>query len=248
MKKTFLTILSAIAMVGMMASCEKQPDKPDKPDTPDTPDTPTEIVSIDGNFNDWSALKGAASAEIGEDSAYPGLLSLKAVADDTYIYVYFEYELQEEGEDGNLQTAAPFEIFVNSDNNSATGGYSWLWTDPGYEYMLECETGFLGEGSTVRDMDDMNLYLFDGVDGVDAWAEGGHLTQQEVTAFCESAGTVKSGIATVEVAFLRSVVNAAKAGKATLGIVAYNGGWGTTGVLPQGAAAGEVGLLEVTLP
>ena len=247
MKKIFLTIIAAVAMVSMVSSCNK-PDDPNKDPKDEPKDEPKEAVVIDGAFADWAALKDVAVAEIGETSAYPGLLTLKATADESNIYVYFEYELQEEGEDGALQTSAPFEIYVNSDGNPATGGASWLWSEIGYEYMLECETGFLGENNTVRDMDDMNIYLFDGVDGVDAWGEGGHLTQQEVTSFCESAGAIKNGIATVEVSFLRSVVNANKAGSCTLGIVAYNGGWGTTGVLPQGAAAGEVALMEVALP
>lgn len=246
MKRIFLTILAAISLVSFVA-CKEKVDPENKPDDNNGGNETTEAIAIDGSFADWAALKNAVSVSLGEDNAYPGLLAMKAYADETNIYIYFEYELQEIDEDGNIQTIAPFEIFVNSDDNSATGGASWLWADPGYEYMLECETGFLEDGN-VRDMDDMNIYLFDGVDGVDAWGEGGHLTQQEVTAFCESAGDVKSGVATVEVSFLRSVVNANKAGNCTLGIVAYNDAWGTTGVLPQGAAAGEVGMLEVTLP
>jgi len=114
--------------------------------------------------------------------------------------------------------------------------------------MLEDETGFLS-GNTVRDMSEtMNIYLFDGTHGADAWGEGGHLTQQSVTAFVESAGTVKNGVASVEVSVLRSVVNAAKAGNAAVGIVAYDGAWKTTGALPQGEAAGAVPMLDITLP
>ena len=250
MKKTFLTILTVLAMVSMVAACKKDPKPNDKPnDNPN--DEPTEVVTIDGNFADWAALKNVASAEPGEDAAYPGLLLMKAVADETNIYVYFEYELQDLGDMG-IQAAAPFEIFVNSDNNTATGGASWLWSEVGYEYMLESEDGFLANATTVRDMgEDIGLFLFDGVDGVDAWGDGGHLTKQEVTAFCESAGTVKNNIATVEVSFLRSVVNATKKGTVAIGLAAYDlsdPNWHTSGVLPLGVSAGEVGLLEVTLP
>lgn len=250
MKKIFLTIIAAVAMVSMFASCQEKPeDEKDK----EKEQEPTEAVTIDGNFADWAALKDVASAELDVDAnAYPGMLAMKAYADETSIYVYFEYELQEETpEEGDpfIQTSAPFEIFVDSDGDATTGGSSWLWSEVGYEYMLEDETGFLGEGNTVRDMaETMHIYHFDGVDGKDAWEEGGHLTELELSAYAESAGTVKNGVATVEVALLRSVVNASKAGTIAIGIVGYDGTWKTQGVLPQGEAAGAVAMLDVTLP
>lgn len=245
MKKTFLLLLSAVTVFGMVMSCNK-PDDPSKPDDPkDDPQEPeeTELIKIDGDFSDWSAAQGVATFDLGEEFAYPGLLTMKAVADEESFFIYFEYELQEE-----QGASSPFEIFVDADNDITTGGASWLWSEIGYEYMLEDESGWL-DGNSVTDMaSTMKIYNFDGVDGVDAWGEGGHLTQLELSDFCESAGTISNGIAKVEVAVLRSVVNANKAGKMSLGIVAYNEGWGTTGVLPQGAAAGAEPLLEINLP
>ena len=251
MKKVFLTLMTVIVVMAMV-SCNKDDNKKPNNNKPSGEDE-TELVTIDGNLDEWASIKGAAVAELDETFAYPGLTIMKAIADESSIYVYFEYELQEETEDV-IQTESPFEIFVNCDNNPTTGGYSWLWGDTedetykvGYEYMLESEGGWL-EGTTVKDMADMNIYNFDGVDGTDAWGEGGHLTQLELNSFCESAGKVVDGVAFVEVAFLRSVVNCSKSGKCSLGIVAYNGAWKTTGVLPQGASAGTAPMLEVALP
>ena len=248
MKKVFLTILSTIALFGLVCSCDEKPN-PDKPGGDDI-EEPTELVTIDGNFDDWAALKNASSAELGEEFAYPGLLAMKAIADDTNIYVYFEYELQQEGDedDSPLQPSSPFEIFVDADNNATSGGGSWLWSPIGYEFMLEDETGWLVDNKVVDMSGTMNIYKFDGVDGADAWGEGGHITQLELNSFCESAGKISSGIAKVELSFLRSVVNCTKSGKAAVGLVAYNSAWATTGVLPQGATAGAEALLEVTLP
>ena len=255
MKKVFLTLMTVIAVM-VMVSCNKDDNKK-KPNNNNQGGDETELVTIDGNLDEWASIKGAAVAELDEKFAYPGLTIMKAIADESSIYLYFEYELQEETEDV-IQVASPFEIFVNSDNNALTGGYSWLWGDPedpdheyykvGYEYMLESEAGWL-DGNKVVDMSEsMNIYNFDGIDGVDAWDEGGHLSQLELNSFCESAGKVVDGVAFVEVAFLRSVVNCTKSGKCSLGIVAYNAAWKTTGVLPQGETAGKATMLEVVLP
>lgn len=261
MKKVFLMLMTAIVMVAMV-SCKKDDNKNNGNKGNGGSDA-EELVAIDGNLDEWASIKGAATAELDEAFAYPGLKVMKAIADETNIYVYFEYELQDAVDTEEPQTDSPFEIFVDSDNNAATGGYTWLWGDAddetykvGYEYMLESEAGWL-EGTKVVDMSEsMNIYNFDGKDGVDAWADGGHLTQLELNSFCESAGKVVDGMAFVEVAFLRSVVNCSKSGKCNIGIVAYSTYkndegetlWPTTGVLPQGASAGKERLLEVALP
>ena len=247
-------LMTAIVMVAMV-SCNKDDNK-NKGNKDNNGGNETEdLITIDGNLDEWASIKGAATAELDEAFAYPGLKVMKAIADETNIYVYFEYELQDEKDSENLQVASPFEIFVDCDNNATTGGYSWIWGDAedetykvGYEYMLESEVGWL-DGTKVVDMSEsMNIYNFDGVDGVDAWGEGGHLTQLELNSFCESAGKVVDGMAFVEVAILRSVVNCSKSGKCNIGLVAYNAGWQTTGVLPQGASAGVERMLEVALP
>lgn len=255
-------LMTAIVMVAMV-SCKKDDNK-NKGGSGNGGSDVEELVAIDGKLDEWASIKGAATAELDDAFAYPGLQVMKAIADETNIYVYFEYELQDAVDTEEPQTSSPFEIFVDSDNNATTGGYSWIWGDAddetykvGYEYMLESETGWL-EGTKVVDMSEsMNIYNFDGKDGVDAWAEGGHLTQLELNSFCESAGKVVDGMAFVEVAFLRSVVNCSKSGKCNIGIVAYNSPykndegetvWQTTGALPQGASAGVERMLEVALP
>ena len=180
-------LMTAIVMVAMV-SCKKDDNK-NKNGNGNGGSDAEELVAIDGNLDEWASIKGAATAELDEAFAYPGLKVMKAIADETNIYVYFEYELQDEDGGDDIQVASPFEIFVDSDNNAATGGYSWIWGDAddetykvGYEYMLESEAGWL-EGTKVVDMSEsMNIYNFDGVDGVDAWAEGGHLTQLELNS------------------------------------------------------------------
>ncbi len=243
MKKIYRTLFAAVAVLGMMCSCEKTPQNKPGDDPDDKPEEPKELIVIDGDFSDWSTANGVVSTEIGEVSYYPGLLAMKAVADDTNIYVYFEYELAEE-----QGGAAPFEVFVNADNNPATAGGTWLWGESGYEYMLESEAGFL-DGNSIKNMDDLAVYAFTGEDGHDAFeTDPASLDKKDVKDFSENAGKVSNGVATVELSFLRSVVNANKAGKLSLGIVAYAASWATTGVLPQGESVGVEPLMEITLP
>ena len=246
MKKIFM-ILAAIAMVSMVA-CKKDDNKKDnKKDSEETTET---SIKVDGDFSDWSAIKsGVSSCELGEENAYPGLLAMKAYADEDNLFIYFEYEIQEEQGNG-----APIDIFVNADNNTATGGVSWLYTDDGmgYEFFVESEIGFLeNNNAAVRNMTDMAVYSFTGQNGTDAWDDvngDNGLTKKDVQDFCESAGKVSNGIAKVEISILRSVINATKKGTIGLGISTYFANWKTSGVLPQGAAVGAEALMDVTLP
>ena len=240
MKKSFLTILAIVAMVGAVCSCKK--DKPTPTPGPDTPDETT-LITIDGDFADWTKAANVVTAELDEEAtSYLNLLTMKAVADEENIYLYFEYEIAED------QTVAPIDILVNSDNNSATGFSSWIWTNVGWEYMLESEAGFLA-GSSVQSMDDLAVYKCNGPDGVDAWdAESNGMTKLELTSFAENAGKVESGIAYFEMSILRSAVNATKKGALTLGVTMTNvvdGDWVTTGILPT---FGSEDMLEVALP
>lgn len=242
MKKFFLYALAIVTVAGMISSCDKDK-KPSGGGGGGGQDV-AELITIDGDFADWDAATAASSFELEAEAPYAeGLIAMKAIADDSNIYIYFEYVLAEEQGD-----SAPFEIFIDADNNVLKGGASWLWDPIGYEYMLEDETGFYAAGA-VRDMSEsMNIYNYDGVDGADAWGEGGHLTQLEVSAFCESAGKVAGDVVKVEVSVLRSVVNCLKAGKCGVGLCAYTSGWATSGLLPQGEGAGTEPLLEVVLP
>ncbi len=246
MKKIFM-ILAAIAMVGMVA-CKKDDTKKEKTNTEET--TEAAAIKIDGDFSDWKALKsGVSSCELGEENAYPGLLAMKAYADEDNLYIYFEYEIQEEQGDG-----APIDIFVNADNSPATGGISWLYDKDGmgYEFFVESEKGFLeNNNAAVRNMTDMAVYSFTGQNGTDAWDDvngDAGLTKKDAQDFCESAGKVSNGVATVEISIPRSVINATKKGTIGLGISTYFASWATSGVLPQGAAAGAESLMDVTLP
>ena len=243
MKKVFLAILATIAVVGMV-SCNKD----DNGKSGKGKKTDTEVnIKIDGDLADWADV--AVGAEVSEETleTRAALLTLKAAADATNLYIYFEAQLEED------QAEAPIDIFINADGDTSTGFSSWLWNNVGWEFLLESETGYLASATAVRDMDDMNIYkakTWQGADGaqLDGWGTGAEMEQLELSGFCASAGKVVNGIAFVELSIARSAINARTKGTIGLGVEVHNAGWADIGMLPIGTDTGEVDVMEVVLP
>ena len=91
-------------------------------------------ITVDGDYSDWAALDASkvASATANADYTPAGLKSMKVYADAVYIHVYFEYDM-EYASDAN--TAIHF--YINSDNNTETGGYDDAHLSPDCDVMLE---------------------------------------------------------------------------------------------------------------
>lgn len=285
MKKFYLFLLAVLTVASLAISCKKDNTKPadkDK-DTETVSNDPQDggddaVITIGGDFSDWDNLDGVAECELDEDTgfSYPGLLCMKAIADEDYLYIYFQYQLQrtvpqaEEGEEGGeeggetmskadeeedypFQTSAPFNLFVNIDNDPETGYTSYIWSKEGcgYEKYVESEMGFLADATSTQHMTDMKVYQASGADGADAWDPDGGLDDLKLSDFFEDNVSLSNGVATVECSVLRSAIECNKPGKIAIGLIIYNGdipGWDETGVLPQGATAGSADLLEVVLP
>lgn len=137
--KKYLSFVAAASMACLaIVSCEKNPDggKDDGDNNPVT--TPTEVnISIDGDFSDWNAITETNSdgtvyfCATGAEG-YKGLRNLKATSDEDFIYMCFEVStskifMAEGGHHGDswdgmgTKTPAPLWIYIDSDNNPATG-------------------------------------------------------------------------------------------------------------------------------
>ena len=253
MKKVFF-ILASIAMVAMVCSCKKDTKKGGKTGGGDEP-TAAAIV-IDGNFSDWTVAGIAKTETPGEELQYGLALKMMGAADEDNIYFYFEVKLAEG------ITAAPFDIFLNSDCDPATGFISWIWdkTACGWDYLIETEAGFLkkeGEKFVLADFADANLYrakVWKDNDGVqlDGWATEPVKAEQEKLTnkdFVDVKGKVQDGIAYFELSIPRSVVNANKKGTLGVGITTSNQDWSTVGILPlDETGTGVAGFLDIALP
>lgn len=253
MKKVFLTILAVVSMTALVCSCEKDNKNNGKQNNVD--DT-SELVTIDGKFTDWAALKDVAVSEVPDGlESYCNMLVMKATADADNVYLYFEYQLAED------QLEAPFDIFFNADGNAGTGFVSWIWSKEGcgWDYLLETEGGILVDGTGIADLSDMNIYMAETYMGadeatgeqvqLDGWASGAKQKKLELKDFAEAKGEVKNGVAMFEVAILRSVINATKKGNVGIGITISDAGWNTMGILPiDETGVGTAEFLQVALP
>ncbi|MBR4826287.1 MAG: hypothetical protein IKZ91_00180 [Bacteroidales bacterium] len=250
MKKVFFAILSTIAIIGMVASCEKDPKNPNNPNGGN--DEPEAVITIDGDFSDWSSAANVVSTEVPADlDKYANMLKMKGVADADNIYLYFEYQLA----DGQLE--APFDIFFDADGNASTGFISWLWSKEGcgWDYLLETEGGILVDGTSIADLSDMNIYwaeaYTDPVTGeqVDGWGDGASQKKLDTKDFAEAKGVVKNGVAIFEVSVMRSCINALKKGSCGVAITISDAGWNTMGVLPiDESGAGTAEFMQIALP
>lgn len=248
MKKVYF-ILAAIAMVSMF-SCKKDDGKKDNKKGSD--EEATSIIVIDGKFDDWKDVKTVAS--VADESAYPNLLTMKAVGDEDNLYLFFEYELVED------QNASAIDILINADGKGTTGFSSWIWGDGGcgWEYMLESENGFLADAETYKVMDDLKFYVCEvwqnptTGEQLDAWGDGAKFKEVEnSSSFTENKGVVSNGVAKFELSIPRNTINASKKGNISVGVTAtnvVNGDWVTAGILPLEEGVGAGSMLEVALP
>lgn len=244
MKKIYLILIAALTVASLALSCKKNnnptPSNTDTESKDATAEPEASIITIDGDFADWAALKNAAKAEISEgEDAYPCLLEMQAVADETYIYLYFVYQPAED------QVSAPINILFNTDDDTETGFTTYLFKDAGWDYTLESSDGFLVNGKFKKLNNTISLMRCDGPDGADRYAEGSKLTK--LTAGVKSAGTADDDIITFELSIKREKMNVEKKGTLYVGTFISNEDWKENGVLPrEDGLASE--LLEVSLP
>ena len=251
MKKLFMTLGTCLMAALMVVSCQdnNKPDNKDKNKDNNNDVEEEALITIDGKFTDWADAPKVVESYLPDGATKVSVLALKVTSDKDKIYIYFEQEL-EEGQD-----VSPFDFFLNTDGNDETGASTYLWQDAGWDYLIESEDGLLGSATTVRDMDDMNIYKFIGPDGADGWddpdeSDDNYAPYQELldnSGFAASAGVVENGIAKVEVSVERSVFPEL-AKKIKVGILLYEGdSWADNGLLPQEEEGALCPMMEVEL-
>ena len=94
-----------------------------------------EIVVNDNSILDWNYLNAeyVATTECPADATLDALKMAKVYADEEYINILVEYNPQKLRD----RDYTPFWIFMNTDNNDATGGYSDVFLDANADILLE---------------------------------------------------------------------------------------------------------------
>ena len=142
MKRYFSFFAAAAMACCAVMSCDKDEPKGNNGgnngDDNNGGDKPTEVnISIDGDFSDWDAItetNADGTVYFCADGAegYKGIRNLKATSDADCIYMYFEVStskilMAEGGHHGDswdgmgTTTPGPIWIYIDSDNNPATG-------------------------------------------------------------------------------------------------------------------------------
>ena len=248
MKRFFLILTSAITVAALACSCEKEPQKPD--DKPDEggDDVVENLITIDGEFDDWKAAKDVAQAELPDDEdTYVALLKMKGVADKDNIYLYFEYQVPEG------QFHAPMTIEIDADNDPDSGFTDWLWANAGWDYAIESSAGFVSATSFSK-MNDLKLVTpLEGSDGVARswdpknWKDGS-------AKGAKNKGVRTNDIIKFEMNIPRALLKLEK--KGTIRVGAYvqdvdaDGKWSDSpvGLLPIDDGVSMSDMLEIKLP
>ena len=229
MKKYLLSLLAIAALV--ISACEKKPQPSPKPDTPDNPDDPEKEyvapITIDGDFSDWAKLDASkvASATLPADAKYTELKTLKAYADEQFIFVFAEFVPQA------ADAALSWDLFLNADNSDETGGYSDFWGQPNIEWLLE---GGLDDW-------DASLFKWWGAVGENSWTWSDpsvtHDDSDAWGAFIAAAGFTSSAAdltaGKVEFSIMRAMLEDSVKFADTFDLGAMlSVSWATAGVLP----------------
>lgn len=261
--KKLMTILAMFAMVGFV-SCQKPADnskkndeqneeqkpddqKPDDQKPDDNPPASTVVeLTIDGNFEDWAGLaKGTYSQTYGdEESLHPALTHCKVYATASKIYVYFEWDPEQITYEPDVEHV-PFHCYINTDGDTATGGFADQFADAATDILLE---GFIyGDGANITSYDPAVYDWIGEVNGAGwSWCDPALYAEGGV---CEGAGIEGK----YEFAIDRKIIGDLGYPIADVFSIGFDiqQSWDSVGILPSSAptednASGVVESLKVT--
>lgn len=200
----------------------------DEPE-PEPFDLPLDIT-IDGDFSDWSSVPetAVAIAETDGNSNYTNLYLMKWAMDISNIFFYLEFE-------ADADVVSKIDMYINTDNDPATGYNTWLWQNSAADIMYE--KAYDNYSSAVP-------YKFDSDDQT-AWAWAS--TGVSGTIVACSPVNLTNGHRAIEGKIIKEILPVEVTSTIRVGVYTINASWENTGCLPQHTAAGASPMLEVNL-
>ena len=242
--KTFKFALLCAAAIAMIAC--KPNNKPEEEKCPDCGENPcvceAEYVNpidvTDGTAADWDKLdaKYVATTTHADGASMDGLKSVKVYADEMYINL-----LVEVNDDVVTDRAwTPFHVYLNADNNAATGGFGDQWITPDVDVMLE--TAIFADGAAQYNpavfkwwgADGENGWLWTDPNGVADETNGWGALVPEGSMPIGAAQAVEGG--KIEIQLMWELIPANWADKFTVGFDIQQS-WNSVGILPNAADA-----------
>ena len=202
------------------------------------PDEYVNPISLtDGSLADWDALPAAfvATTTHAEGASMDGLKSVKVYADQMYINLLVEVN----DEVVTDRAWTPFHVYLNADNNSATGGFGDQWTTADVDVMLE--TAIFADGAAQYNP---AVFKWWGADGESGWLwtdPNGVADETNGWGALIPEGTMPIGNAQmvngkIEIQLLWELIPANWADKFTVGFDIQQS-WSSVGILPNAADA-----------
>ena len=243
--KTFKFALLCAAALAIVA-CKPTPNTPEEEKCPDCGENPcvceAEYVNpidvTDGTAADWDKLdaKYVATTTHADGASMDGLKSVKVYADEMYINL-----LVEVNDDVVTDRAwTPFHVYINADNNAATGGFGDQWITPDVDVMLE--TAIFADGAAQYNP---AVFKWWGADGESGWlwtdpngvadeTNGWGALVPEGSMPIGAAQAVEGG--KIEIQLMWELIPANWADKFTVGFDIQQS-WSSVGILPNAADA-----------
>ena len=202
------------------------------------PDEYVNPISLtDGSLADWDALPAAfvATTTHAEGASMDGLKSVKVYADQMYINLLVEVN----DEVVTDRAWTPFHVYLNADNNAATGGFGDQWITPDVDVMLE--TAIFADGAAQYNP---AVFKWWGADGESGWLwtdPNGVADETNGWGALIPEGTMPIGNAQmvngkIEIQLMWELIPANWADKFTVGFDIQQS-WTSCGILPNAADA-----------
>jgi hypothetical protein len=158
--KKFWTILAMAASL-FAVSCVK--DNDDDGDDQKQEETKGLDIKIDGNFDDWAALKPdvVVSAKNNPNSPWDAVNEIRCCADKDFVYYYIKFNKEAVNDLMDAKDEMPIRLCIDTNNDFSTG-YENYFLDP-YDFIIE---GSLADGGAWGTYDGT---LHQRIDG--SWSE-----------------------------------------------------------------------------
>ena len=138
--KKFLTLLAMAASL-LAVSCNKNNEEEEEEQKKE--ETKGLGIKIDGNFDDWAALKSdvVVSAKNDPNSPWDAVSEIRCCSDKDFVYYYVKFNKEAVNDLMDIQDDMPIRLCLDT-NNDFTTGYENYFLDP-YDFIIE---GALADG------------------------------------------------------------------------------------------------------
>lgn len=217
--------MALIAMMFVACKPENSSDNGKKDGGDNTPKYEAP-VKVDGLTDDWAKLdasKVQSCSLVAEDTwAYPEIKSAKVYADELFVYIYMEFNK----EVLDITAASHFALYINGDNNTATGGYAGQWEQGETPCIDVLVMGTYHDGEEFVENLECEVYKWGGEANTDGWS----WADVEVSGFAEGVANANG----LEFALTRDLYPVGEfADEFTMGFQLQTNGWDATGALPN---------------